>query len=298
MLIHRITLCVLLALACAHSTYAYCSVSPRPILIPAPYSEKDIAHEYYVELASIALKLGLKESDGTQLVPTVHMNQARAIVELKKGNLDLFWTGADEQTGAQLKAIKIPLDMGLMGFRRFTISEKNRALFEQIDNLTQLKRLIACQGTYWADTKILRNAGLQVLDTPVHEDLFELLGTGRCDYFPRGFHEGPAEIARWSPIFPDLIVSNHIIIHYPFTIYFYTRETEVWLAEALERGLEMMIDQGLLLDFMKSHPSTSHLFPLQRYKEAIFIELPNPYLNKNSNIGNPRYWLTEGAFKQ
>jgi len=286
------------ALIFATSATTFGNTNQTSLLIPAPYSSKDIAHEYYVGLASQALALGLDVTDPPTLVPTVHMNQARAAVELKKGNLDLFWTGADKYTESELNAIRIPLDMGLMGFRRFIISSRQQALFEEIDSLEQLKRLTACQGTYWPDTKILRSAGLKVLDTPVHEDLFELLGTGRCDYFPRGFHEGPAEVEEWKSVFPDLMVSDRIIIHYPFTIYFYTRKGEAWLADALERGLERMIDDGLLLEYMKTHPSTSHLFPLEQFKSATFIELPNPHFNEDTRVDDPRYWLTEQAFKQ
>lgn len=269
----------------------------QTLRIPAPYSEKDIAHEYYVGLANQALSFVLG-NNVPQLTPTVHMNQARAIVEMQKGNLDLFWTGADSQTEQELNAVRIPLDMGLMGFRRFIILSKQAERFSNIHSLDELRELVACQGTYWPDTKILKGAGLQVLNTPVHENLFELLATGRCDYFPRGFHEGPAEVEEWKSIFPDFIVSNQIIIHYPFTIFFYTRKSDTWLAEALEQGLEYMIDNGLLMDYMKNHPSTSHLFPLSQFEAATFFELTNPHLSNDASINNSRYWLTKEAFKQ
>ncbi|MCW8107382.1 transporter substrate-binding domain-containing protein [Alteromonas ponticola] len=269
-----------------------CNAFSTTIYIPGAYSDIDIAHDYYVGLARAALQHTSKEGSVPKLIQTVHMNQARTAIELKKGALDLMWTGASAELESEFRVIKIPLDMGLMGFRRFIILEKDKKRFDEIESLDQLKTLVACQGTHWPDTQILRKAGLDVLDTPVHENLFELLAIGRCDYFPRGLQEGPAEVERWKHTFPDFTVSEKMILHYPFTIYFYTSKDNEALAKRIEAGLEKMIDEGTLLEYMKKHPSTAHLFPLEQYKNATFIELNNPELAENTPVKNSRYWLS------
>lgn len=270
---------------------------PVEIKIPAPYSDKDIAHQYYIGLAKMALRYA--DAGATfELVETMHMNQARAVKELQKGNLDLFWIGTDSTLEQQLRAIPIPLDKGLMGFRRFIILKKNKPVFDRITTLKQLKQHVACQGRHWIDTNVLKAAGLPVLDSPVHADLFELLAAERCDYFPRGLHEGLAEVEQYREQYPEFMVSDRIILHYPFTVYFFTTRENETLARQIESGLEKMIDEGQLMRYMRSHPSMSRVFPLRQFAGATIISLPNPALPADTPVSDPRYWLKSKILTQ
>jgi hypothetical protein len=268
----------------------------KDILIPN-FAAKNDANGYYMHLAALALKHSDNEADTVSLKPTLNMDQGRALLELEKGTLDLVWVGANSALNSRFRAVEIPLDKGLMGYRSLLIRKQNFEVFTQIKNLKQLAKLVACQGENWPDTPILVAAGLIVLDSPVYLDLYEQLHNDRCDYFPRGLHEGAIEILHFQEKFPDFMVFNSLILHYPFTVYFYTSKQNEWLARRLEKGLENMIDSGELYKFMQTRAETAHVFPLSQWATSTILELTNPDLSESTDTNNPRYWFSSKNFK-
>ncbi|MBL4909405.1 MAG: hypothetical protein JKX78_05175 [Alteromonadaceae bacterium] len=229
-------------------------------------------------------------------IPTLNavypMQQGRALKELIQGNkLDVFWLGTDKKREKELRAIKIPLEMGLMGFRKFIIRKDKLADFEKITTLKQLQKLVACQGTHWPDTQILHAADLQVLSSPVYENLFLQVNFGRCDYFPRGIHEGAAEITQRQKIYKDLMIYDNLILHYPFTVYFFVNKHNEQLAQWIEEGLNIAIADGSFEHHIKTHPLTAHVFPLKKWMNVPTIELNNPELSPNTDFKNAKYWI-------
>jgi hypothetical protein len=260
--------------------------------IPLPRSRFDISHDYYTKLLTLALEKGANGREVPELTAIYPMQQGRALKELIKGDkLDVFWFGTDKDKEQQLKAIKIPLERGLMGFRKLIIRKDKLALFENITTLKQLKNLVACQGTHWPDTKILHAADLPVLSSPVYENLFLQVNFGRCDYFPRGVHEGGAEIKQRKKIYKDLILYNNLIIHYPFTVYFFVNKNNKELAKWIEDGLLKAIADGSFEQHIKTHPLTAHVFPLKKWMNVPTIEIPNPELSKDTNFHDAKYWI-------
>ncbi len=269
------------------------------IRIPQPRSPHDISHDYYVGLLEKVLRKGAAGRPLPRIKATLVMEQGRASRELLKGDLiDLIWVGIQPEKDTQFRAIRIPLERGLMGFRKFTILSNRHADFEQVLGLTQLKRLLACQGSHWPDTAILQAAQLPVMASPVYENLFPQLVAGRCDYFPRGLHEGVAELKQRQHLYPQLIRYQDIMLHYPFAVYFFTAPHHEALAQWLERGLEAMIDDGELLAYMQQHPLTAHVFPLYQQNASRWFELHNPLLPVDTDYRNRRYWFVPADFQQ
>ncbi len=216
----------------APAVYATETAVISQIRVPKPRSEHDVSHQYYMALLRKALQKAAAGRPLPDIVPVAEMEQGRAVRELEKGQiLDLFWMGTDRDKEQQLRAIRIPLERGLMGFRMLTIRRNQIDKFSQISSLQQLHKLTACQGLSWPDTKILQNAGLKVQTSPVYENLFKQVNAGRCDYFPRGLHEGQTELRERIALYPDLVRSPNLILHYPFAIYFFTGKQN----EALDR---------------------------------------------------------------
>ena len=263
--------------------------------IPMPRSKFDISHDYYLKLISKAFQKADPHVSPPNLVPSFPMQQGRAVTELRKSeNIDLFWIGTDRIKERNLISVKIPLERGLMGFRRFIIHRDNIEKFDKVTSIDDLKSLIACQGTHWPDTKIMRAAGLVVDASPVYEHHFDKVSAKRCDYFPRGFHEGQAEIDQRRALYPDLVLYQRIILQYPFTVYaFFSRENYVF-AEKLERGLRIMLKDGSLAQHMATHPLTAHIFPLNQWKAGLLIQLPNKDVGDPKNSPFADYWLSPG----
>lgn len=265
--------------------------------IPKARSEYDIAHDYYSKLLLKALQKAANGRELPQLTETLTMEQGRAINELIKGKLiDVYWLGTDNHKEESLRAIRIPLERGLMGFRKFIITRDMVPTFDKVNTLADLQQLVACQVTHWPDTQILEAAGLRVWDSAVYENLFRQVSAKRCDYFPRGYHEGIAELDQRRHAYPNLVRYESLLLRYPFAVYFFVPQDNEALAQWIEQGLEKMIDDGELLFHMQHHPLTAKIFPLGRDTNVRRIDIPNPLMAKNTDYKNSRYWFQPEDF--
>ncbi|AWL12237.1 hypothetical protein HMF8227_01764 [Saliniradius amylolyticus] len=268
------------------------------LYVPEPRSDLDQSHGYHTRL----LKMALTAASGGRSVPRIEsrgsMVESRAEKELAQGTLiDVFWMGTDRYKEQQLRAIRIPTTRGLIGFRKFIIRQDSVSHFEQIDSLKDLSQKVACQGNDWPDTTILVRAGLPVTTTPIYESLFKMVQLGRCDYFPRGYHDHQQELALRSDQYPELTNYEGIMLHYPFAVYFFTAKDDPQLANWIESGLEALIDNGQLLALMKRHPLTRAAFPLNANPPQHLFSIDNPTLPTDTAYQDSRYWFQPEAFR-
>jgi hypothetical protein len=272
--------------------------TPQTLLIPKPRSEFDINHQYYTSLLEKALIKAAAGRTVPELKTTFAMEQGRALRELAKGeSLDVFWVGTDLAKEQEFRAIRIPLERGLMGFRKFILRKDSVAKFNSVRSLQQLQQFTACQGAFWPDIDIMRQSGLKVEEAPVYENIFKQLVAGRCDYFPRGLHEGVIELEKRRFLYPELVRYNNLMLHYPFAVYFFTRKTNEALALWIEQGLEQMINDGELLQHMQQQELTRHVFPLQHQSSDPWINIKNPLLSPDTPVTDGRYWFQPEDFK-
>jgi hypothetical protein len=267
--------------------------------IPAPRSDLDTSSSYYIELLQLALA---KAADGRELPAlevTMPMEQGRAAHELALGrSIDIFWMAADKKRSSMLHQVPIPLERGLIGYRQFIVHKKRLAEFEQIRSVKALSQFKACQGAQWPDTDILRAANLPVVTSTGYEQLFKQVAAGRCDYFPRGFHEIKIEMAKRAAAYPELAIAESLILHYPYGIYFFVKKDNKQLAEWIERGLQQLIDDGELMQHMQSHQHTSRAFPLVAPQGRYLISIPNAGFPAGQDTRNKRYWFQPDDFLQ
>lgn len=266
--------------------------------VPKPQPNMTPAQDYYSQLLSLALIHGAGEREVPRLQETTLMEQGRAIAELNRGGLiDVYWMGTDIERERQLRAIRIPLDRGLLGYRRFIIHRDNQEKFDEIVEYEQLKKYLGCQGLNWPDVRIMRTASLRVTEVALFEGLFQQVVAKRCDYFPRGYFEAESELNHRRQTYPDLQQQQSLVLHYPFTVYFFVKSDNEELAQWIEDGLEKMIDSGELLKYMMSHPLTAHVFPLNKTDAPRhIIYIPNPFLPVDTDFSNPRYWFQPADF--
>jgi hypothetical protein len=253
----------------------------------------DVIHAYYKQLLVMALE---KNANG-RVVPVLKENsvheQGRATSQVIDGQrLDIFWVGTDIQRETQLRAIRIPLDRGLVGFRQFIIHKSMRSKFDWVKTIEDLKSMVGCQGLNWPDTLILRNAGLHIREVAGFESLFQLVVAKRCDYFPRGIAEANIEIMVRAGKYPELMVYQPLIVYYPFTIYFFVNKKNEELAQWIEQGLEKLVQSGEFDTYIRSHPFTASVIPLPNQLSAQYIVIPNPFLPKDTPITDSRYWFS------
>lgn len=275
------------------------SLALPPVLkIPKPQADSLAAQDYYVQLLRLALIKGASGRNVPELHETSVMEQGRATYELSRGVLvDVYWMGTSIDRETKLRAIRIPLDRGLIGYRRFIIRTDRQMEFDAVKNTSDLKALLACQGLDWPDVNIMRAAGMRVTTVAALEGLYQIVVAKRCDYFPRGYYEADPELAQRRALYPELMEYQTLILHYPFAVYFFVRRDNEELAQWIEQGLEQMIDDGEFLAYMNKHSLTRHVFPLN--KEAITtqtLHIPNPFLPADTDYSDTRYWFQPSDF--
>ncbi|MBQ4876259.1 hypothetical protein J8M21_03425 [Pseudoalteromonas luteoviolacea] len=274
---------------------SHTSIATETIRIRGSQSEHDSTHNYYIGLVELAFDK-INKPIRIQFAP--YMVQERALLELQSNRLiDLYWAGTDQQRESELGVVPIPLIKGLLGYRVFTIHQDKEPLFSQIKSLKSLKNITLCQGQHWPDTDIMLAAGLSVITNVVYENMFKQVYVDRCKAFPRGINEAFSEVESRKQIMPKLEVFDDVILHYHFPMYFFTHKENTQLIDDLESGLMLAIKDGSFDEYMQTHPTTKHLFPLSKWDNKTILTIDNPFLPQSTPIENKELWITLGNNK-
>ncbi|WP_119393881.1 type 2 periplasmic-binding domain-containing protein [Salinibius halmophilus] len=268
------------------------NVAATTVTTIPPQSEFDASHGYFIALLELALSKTQPTHGDYQISFSNRFEQGRAIQDLKNnGTINVYWAGTSIEREQEINPIRIPLVKGMLGMRLFAIKEESRALFDRIESLDELKPLNACQGTHWPDSDILESAGIAVYRVAAYELMWGMLERKRCQYFPRGVHEIFAEIDVRKEEYNNLVIYPDTGVYYPFPMYFFTANDNPELAERIEQGLEMAIDDGSFEALMRNHEATKHLFPLSQWQRINWISIDNPTLPSTANPTDERYWF-------
>lgn len=274
-----------------------CAAELSVLHIAKPRAADDPAYLYFSGLLQKALEKGANGRAVPQLVITIEMAEDRMVRELRADRtIDILWLGGSKERARDLLMVPVPLERGLVGYRQFIIRKERVAEFDAIKTVADLAKFTACHGAQWGDTEILRAAHLRLVTSVNYESLFKQLAAGRCDYFPRGIHQGKVEVSKRAVAFPGLIVYEPLVLHYSFASYFYVNPKNKQLAQWLQEGLEKMIDDGDLLAYMQQQEHTRYAFPLRGLDKKRLLIIPNPNLPDASDEKNSRYWFQSGDF--
>ncbi len=264
------------------------------IVLPADRNATDTRSDYTVQLLRKALDATVKTHGpyDIQWAKAVRV-QERVLKEMAagKGEINLTFSGASTLRDEMLLPIRIPIAKGMLGYRIFIIRADKKDVFEKARSIDDLTKLTACQGVGWPDSDILKEGGLRVHEATTYEGLFKMVSSGRCDFFPRAVHEPYLELLARKDKFPDLVIENTWLIHYPFATYFYLKKQDTELAERLTIGLNILLDNGMFEKHMKEHPATkSVLDMLKGMKKRKLLELENPFLHPDTPLDDERLW--------
>lgn len=218
------------------------------------------------------------------------MTNARALVELERGRVDVLWVGTSPDLEARFRPIYIPITRGLLGHRFFVIRKDRQADFSAVKDIGDLRDFTGGQGTGWTDTAILRRSGLDVV-TASFDELFQLVQNGRVDYYPLGASEVYGFLGDYRETYPDLIVEGGLVLIYPFDFLFFVNVEDAELHEAIRSGMEMMNDDGTYLEMFRTHPELRPYHERGGLGSRRRIRIPNPFATPRFNRIPDRYWL-------
>lgn len=248
---------------------------------------------YYSQLLSLALEKTKQPNEKIILKPVdIGMLQRRALEALLNANtIDIVWTMTSIEREKTFVPIRIPLKKGLMGYRVLLINKKDRAKFDSIKSLSQLKKLTGGQGRDWPDTKILQANKFKLITSMGYNELFKMLQANRFDFFPRSVSEAWAEVAGRPN--SGLMVQPSIMLKYTSPFYFFVNPKQKKLAARIEKGLRLAIKDGSFDKLFQEHLRKTNTIPLAELKKMKVYELSNPYLSKETPIDEEALWYQQ-----
>lgn len=264
-----------------------------------PESNLDIRYNYQWEILRTALEKTKVKFGQYEMKPSKPMTEPRQTVELMEasGKLSVMYLDANPELEKKLIAIHIPVDKNLVGYRIFLINREDKDKYKNINNIEELKTYTYGQGADWIDVGILKNSGFKVVTGNNYEGLFEMLLNRRFNIFLRGAVEIIDEVEQRKVKMPDLYIEENICIYYPLPMYFWFSKTEEGkrLAERVEMGMNIMIDDGTYDKiFKKYHGEKIKKLNLKNRK---IFEIPNPNLGPETPFNNKKLWFDPRTYK-
>lgn len=276
-------LCALAAAAGATTVVRYPRFEPE-----AREGWYTLAHRYSLDVLATALA---RSGHSYDLQPSTQlMSQGRLIEQLRQGtDVDVIWTMTTSQRERQIEAIRVPLYKGLMGWRVLLVRKADLPKFAALRSVEELKQLVALQGHDWPDTDILRANGFRVMTGAYYHTLFEMLASGRVDYFPRGVVEAYDELRAHPDL--GLAVEPTLLIRYPTALYFFVHKGNKQLAADLRMGMDAIVADGTLDRLFHRYHET--YLKQANLKQRRVFELPNPLLPPETPLGRKELWQVD-----
>ncbi len=273
-------------------TLAQAGTAAMTYIYPPPESGADRRMDYYWVLMRAALQVTEAQWGPFVLEPSsVVMNADRSQILLSNAEtITTLVRVTSREREAAMRAVRIPLDKGLTGYRLFLIRQQTQGALAQVRSLDDLRRFSIGQGSNWVDTKVLRGAGFTVETAPTYESLFFMLEAGRFDLFSRGINEIAREWEDRHASLPQLAVERHLMLYYPLPRYFFFAPTPEGerLANRVQQGLERLMRNG---QFERLY---------REFKRQILVDLPvagrrlfrleNPELPPQTPLHRPELW--------
>ncbi len=246
---------------------------------------------YFVQLLELALQKSAPKYGQYSLESvSAQLRQDRQFKTLNAGMIDVMWTVTTEEREKMAMPVRIPLLKGLIGNRVLVIDKKNATNFAQAKTLSQLAQFTAVQGHDWPDAAILEGAGLKVERIVWHSTMYKLISSGIVDYFPRSILEVLDEIEAARD--PNIIIEPTHLLVYPSAIYFFVNKQDEKLAQRLEYGLRMAIEDGSFDRVF--YGFEGHLQAINEIKvEGRTVHrLKNPLFPQSAPIDEKNLWFT------
>lgn len=249
-----------------------------------PENDNDRRHFYTYSLLREALEITRKKHGEYLLQAGPKLSPQQSMLRLKDGkDIDVLVSMTSNQLEDLYTPVRVPIFKGMIGERMLLVHKKHLAFFTSIKP-EQLKTVTMVQGLAWPDTKILKANGFNVIGGDIYSSLFGLLDSDEPRAFPRAVHEIWEEMDRY----PELTVTPDYYLHYPAALYFFVKKDNIALANRLEEGLMMLINNGtfdrLLSVYLGDKLQRAALGRRQQ------IVLTNPDLPPATPLNNPKLW--------
>jgi hypothetical protein len=260
-----------------------------------PRSESATDSQYLYDYGLLRLALDrTRDSHGPfELHPSdLPLNQARAEHEIIAGTdiVTIFARSTAADYEQRMRPIRIPIDKGLVSYRLFLVREDTEPRLSAVRSLDELRRFSVGSFVTWADTRILREGGFQVVTGDSYEGLFRMLIAGRFDLFSRSVDEAYREYDERHEALPGLAVDDDLLLYFPTTRYFFVQRSDAGerMARRVQAGLEAMISDGSFDAYFLEHKGA--LIARAHLKTRRIFKIGNPFLTPQTPLDRRELW--------
>lgn len=248
--------------------------------------------EYY-EFGLLELALSKADGDHNMVIvtPPEGANQQRLIAMLEDGSgeFDIIFTGIDRDRHARLLTVPVPLQRGLLGHRVLIVNSESAPLFGEVETLEDLQALEIGSGINWPDTEILKSAGFSVSEGR-YKNLFKMVDRNRIASYARAVSEPFAEVAARADEMPNLEIDQHVMIVYPFDVFYFLNKQDKERYDVLMQGLMRAYEDGSFMAYFENHPFVKSVFKEANIDNRLRFDISNPLLPADIAAIPDRFW--------
>lgn len=268
---------------------SFCSFLAASEIIHYPQAIQTYDKHHVYPLSLLKLALSKTSTKYRSLPSDTFMNQGRALIQLaSEDGVEILWTMTSKAREAALLPIRIPIYKGLIGWRVFLINTNTKMDLTSPIPLEKLKTLKVIQGHDWPDTDILRQNQFNTLTGPHYEGLFKILQYQRADLFPRSIIEVWEELKINKNL--NIGLEQHTLISYPTASYFFVSKKNKRLAQAVQEGLTLALEDGSFDALFQLH--FSKMIKQAALNTRTHYHLTNPLLTAETPLADKRLWFS------
>jgi len=198
----------------------------------------------------------------------------RAMVIAGAG-IDVMWGSVTKEREMQMHLISVDLLKGLNNYRVLLINKDTQSKFSKVKTLDDLRKFTVGSGEHWTDGEIFRSNGFTVSATSSYSGLFKMLAARRFNFISRGLYEINNDSSEYKEL--GLAPEESLLIKYdvPIRYCFFVNKDNEALAERLERGLKIAIEDGTFDRLFYDYPAFKAGEELLKNSHRTLIVLKN-----------------------
>ena len=253
-------------------------------------AKDDYRYSFYDRLMRLALSKSDQALGSCSYEAVDQMSHTRKFNLLARGQLDIAGNVTSTAIEREAEPVRIPVHMGLHGFRLLIIRKGDEGRFAGVKTLEDLAAFRGGVVQGWQVADVLAENGLKSVSNDEYEALFRMLQKGRIDYIPLSLFEVYLEVAK-RPQY-DLTVEPTLLLRYPSTDYFFVNASRPVLRQRLTNGLLEAIADGSRDSLMESFLSLSEFVKRAELSARTIIHLSNSVDPANAPRDIAKYWFS------
>ena len=259
------------------------------IRMAKPESGQFSRNSHAEEVLRLSLDKTISSHGKYKIVYTKKMTRNRAMIEMKEGSIHVYDAPTRMEWEENLIPIYFPISKGLLSYRLLLIRKADQPKFSKIKSSDQLKFLRAGLGSQWSTTKVLESQKFKVVKSVNYNGLFQMLASGRFDYFLRGANEIFGELKNHHYDLPNIAIEEDLLVYIYQPIYLFVTPKLPGLAERIKVGLKIAFEDGSFEKvFQKNHGEN---IKKSKFSRRRIIKIPNPLLERGQSFVDDKFWI-------